>query len=166
MARTSRNSAATVHGAGNRKRRFWSAPRLLHQETYEKMPRRGGEGEDGLAEGRGKAAGSASGHGGSVSGIAGASGGKPLRNRGRFRCAQTVEAADYRGALHRVKGCGNGYKTCERVEPVVASRGDTYLAGSLFEMFRLPRVLLNEVVGCGDLAVFLRNGLILHDLPS
>ena len=52
------------------------------------------------------------------------------------------------------------------VEPVVACRGDTYLAGSLFEMFRLQRVLLNEVRGCGDLAVFLESAVILNDLDG
>ena len=49
---------------------------------------------------------------------------------------------------------------------MVATRGDLYLAGSLFEMFRLRRVLLNEVEGCGELAVSFENALILHGLSA
>ena len=45
---------------------------------------------------------------------------------------------------------------------MVATRGDTYLAGSLFEMFRLQRVLVNEVEGCGEIVIFFGNALILH----
>jgi len=67
-----------------------------------------------------------------------------------------------RDALHRVKGRSSGYKPCEMAASEVASRGDTYLAGSLFEMFRLRRVFLFEAWGCGDLAVFLESALILH----
>jgi len=49
---------------------------------------------------------------------------------------------------------------------VVASRGDLYRAGSLFDMFRLRRVSLNEVVGCGELAVFLESALISLQIAS
>jgi hypothetical protein len=47
---------------------------------------------------------------------------------------------------------------------VVATRGDTYLAGSLFEMFRLQRVSLIEQVGCRELVVSVENVLILHEI--
>jgi hypothetical protein len=49
---------------------------------------------------------------------------------------------------------------------MVATRGDTYHAGSLFEMFRLRRVELIEGEGCRELAVFLENALILHEILS
>ena len=49
---------------------------------------------------------------------------------------------------------------------MVASRFDTYLAGSLFDVFRLQRVSLNEVKGCGKLAAFLKNVLILHGIVA
>jgi len=49
---------------------------------------------------------------------------------------------------------------------VVASRGDLYLAGSLFDMFRLRRVSLNEVGGCGELAVSLESALISQQIAS
>jgi hypothetical protein len=44
----------------------------------------------------------------------------------------------------------------------VASRGDTYLAGSLFEMFRLRRVFLFEAMGCGEIVIFLEDALKLQ----
>ena len=49
---------------------------------------------------------------------------------------------------------------------MVAIRGDTYLAGSLFEMLRLQRVSQNEGEGCLELAAFLENGLILQGLAT
>ena len=51
-------------------------------------------------------------------------------------------------------------------EPVVATRGDLYLGGSLFEMLRLRRVLRNEVEGCGELAVFLESALISQRITA
>jgi hypothetical protein len=35
-----------------------------------------------------------------------------------------------------------------------------YLAGSLFEMFRLERIWLNDAKGCLELAAFFENALI------
>jgi hypothetical protein len=49
---------------------------------------------------------------------------------------------------------------------VVASRGDTYLAGSLFEMFRLLRVSLIEQVGCREISIFFESALILHGIVT
>ena len=37
------------------------------------------------------------------------------------------------------------------------------LAGSLFDMFRLQRIELNEVKGCLELNAFLKNALISHN---
>jgi hypothetical protein len=39
-----------------------------------------------------------------------------------------------------------------------------HLVGSLFDVFRLPRIELNEVKDCLELNMFCRNALILHDL--
>jgi hypothetical protein len=47
---------------------------------------------------------------------------------------------------------------------VVAFRVDMNLAGSLFEMFRLLRIELNEVKDCLELNAFLGNALILHEI--
>ena len=69
-----------------------------------------------------------------------------------------------RVAQPREKGFLIGHKSIEKVARAVAIRGDQYRAGSLFEMFRLRRVLLNEVGGCGDLAVFLESALISQGL--
>jgi len=49
---------------------------------------------------------------------------------------------------------------------VVASRGDTYLAGSLFEMFRLLRVSLIEQVGCREISILFESALILHGIVA
>ena len=49
---------------------------------------------------------------------------------------------------------------------MVATRGDTYLAGSLFEMFRLQSVSLIEHAGCGDFVVFSGNALIPHKIDA
>ena len=49
---------------------------------------------------------------------------------------------------------------------VVATRGDTYLGGSPHRCFRLQRVLLNEVRGCGDLVIFSGKALILHEIEA
>ena len=72
--------------------------------------------------------------------------------------------AAQRVVLHRVKGCLVGYKTCERYARVVAFRVDMNLAGSLFEMFRLLRIELNDVKDCLELNAFLGNALILHGI--
>jgi hypothetical protein len=47
---------------------------------------------------------------------------------------------------------------------VVAFRVDMNLAGSLFEMFRLQRIELNEVKGCLEFDTFLEIVLILHEI--
>ena len=47
---------------------------------------------------------------------------------------------------------------------MVANRRDLYLAGSLFDMFRLPRVLLFEAMGCGEIVIFLVSALISRGL--
>jgi hypothetical protein len=47
---------------------------------------------------------------------------------------------------------------------VVALRVDMHLAGSLFIMFRLQRIELNEVKGCLELATYFKNAIILHEL--
>jgi hypothetical protein len=39
-----------------------------------------------------------------------------------------------------------------------------HLAGSLFDVFRLPRIELNEVKDCLELNAFFENALISHDL--
>ena len=49
---------------------------------------------------------------------------------------------------------------------MVATRGDTYLAGSLFEMLRLQRVSLIEQVGCRDFVNSFENGLILDGIAA
>jgi hypothetical protein len=49
---------------------------------------------------------------------------------------------------------------------VVAIRRDMYLAGSLFEMFRLLRIELNEGKGGGELAVLSENALIVHGIVA
>ena len=49
---------------------------------------------------------------------------------------------------------------------MVASRGDTYLAGSLFQMFRLRRVSVIEHVGCREIVKYFRNALILHGIDA
>jgi len=49
---------------------------------------------------------------------------------------------------------------------VVATRGDTYLAGSLFEMFRLLRVSFIEAGGCREIVKLLRNALILREIQA
>ena len=69
-----------------------------------------------------------------------------------------------RVALHRVKGCLKGCKTCERCDPMVVIRGDTYHGGSPRRCFGLLRIELNEVVGCKELADFLGNALKAHGL--
>jgi hypothetical protein len=66
-----------------------------------------------------------------------------------------------RVVLHRVKGCSSGYKTCERYAQVVVFRVDMNLAGSLFDVFRLLRIELNETKDCSELNAFLKNALIL-----
>jgi hypothetical protein len=48
--------------------------------------------------------------------------------------------------------------------PVVATRGDMYLAGSLFDVFRLQRIELDEVKGCLELATYFKNALIKHEI--
>ena len=47
---------------------------------------------------------------------------------------------------------------------MVAFRIDMNLAGSLFDVFRLQRIELNEAKGCSELNAFLKNALILHGL--
>lgn len=49
---------------------------------------------------------------------------------------------------------------------MVASRGDMNHEFSLFEMFRLQRIELNEAKGCRDLAAFLENALILQGMVA
>jgi hypothetical protein len=74
--------------------------------------------------------------------------------------------AAQRVVLHSPKGCLSGYKTCEMAAQVVAFRIDMNLAGSLFEMFRLQRIELNEVKDCLELNAFLGNALILHEIVA
>ena len=47
---------------------------------------------------------------------------------------------------------------------VVVFRVDMNLAGSLFDVFRLQRIELNEVKGCLELNAFLENAFILHEM--
>ena len=47
---------------------------------------------------------------------------------------------------------------------MVAFRVDMNLAGSLFDMFRLQRIELNEVKDCLELNACLKSALILHDV--
>jgi len=47
---------------------------------------------------------------------------------------------------------------------VVATRGDRDHEMSLFFAFRLLRIDLNEVKGCGELAAILEIALILHEM--
>ena len=49
---------------------------------------------------------------------------------------------------------------------MVAFRVDMNLAGSLFEMFRLLRIELNEAKDCLELNAFLQITLILHGLST
>ena len=49
---------------------------------------------------------------------------------------------------------------------VVAFRVDMNLAGSLFEMFRLLRIELNEAKDCLELNAFFQNALILHEIAT
>jgi len=49
---------------------------------------------------------------------------------------------------------------------VVPIRGDSDHEMSHFLVFGLPRIDLNEVKGCLELAAFSENGLILHGLSS
>jgi len=44
---------------------------------------------------------------------------------------------------------------------VVVFRVDMNLAGSLFDVFRLLRIELNETKDCSELNAFLKNALIL-----
>ena len=71
-----------------------------------------------------------------------------------------------RVVLHSWKGCSSGYKTCEKAAQVVAFRVDMNLAGSLFDVFRLQRIELNEVKDCLELNAFLESALISHEIEA
>ena len=47
---------------------------------------------------------------------------------------------------------------------MVVFRIDMNLAGSLFDVFRLLRIELNEVKDCSELNAFLKNALIAHEI--
>jgi hypothetical protein len=49
---------------------------------------------------------------------------------------------------------------------VVVFRVDMHLAGSLFDVFRLQRIELNEGKDCLELNAFFKNALILHEFVT
>jgi hypothetical protein len=49
---------------------------------------------------------------------------------------------------------------------VVVFRIDMNLAGSLFDVFRLLRIELNEGKDCSELNAFLKNALKLHGIAA
>ena len=49
---------------------------------------------------------------------------------------------------------------------MVVFRVDMHLAGSLFDVFRLQRIELNDVKDCLELNTFFKNALILHEFMT
>jgi len=59
-----------------------------------------------------------------------------------------------RVALHRVKGCSSGYKTCERFNQKVVILRDTYRGDNPRMCFRLLRIELTEALGRREFDTF------------
>jgi hypothetical protein len=71
-----------------------------------------------------------------------------------------------RGGLHSRTGCWQGCKSVEMAARRVSFLRDMNLRGSPRMRFRLLRVELIEGMGCRDLAVFLENALIAHEMAA
>ena len=69
------------------------------------------------------------------------------RSEGSFQFS--VASGQFPGGKWLLKGL---HYIAEKAAQVVALRVDMHLAGSLFIMFRLQRIELNEVKGCLELA--------------